>query len=150
MASACRSPVIAGYYNWSVSDQGVERRFSNGEADYSTDIITASGVDFIANYTEDDRPFFLYLASFAPHAPWTPAPRHKGAFAGGRAAFRGFYATMLPLRCQLAGSACMRRPLLAAAALHPAGGHVDPGTSTLLDLYLLPRRPERAPGAVLQ
>ena len=38
--------------------------------------------EFIRN--SDDRPFFIYLAPFAPHGPATPAPRHENLFPSAR------------------------------------------------------------------
>lgn len=38
------------------------------ETGYTTDLLTGHAVDFIAR--QKDRPFFLYLAHAAPHAPW--------------------------------------------------------------------------------
>jgi len=34
----------------------------------------------IRRFSAEGRPFFLYVATFAPHSPYNPAPRHKGLF----------------------------------------------------------------------
>ena len=47
---------------------------------YTTDILTDHAVDWLQR--ERDRPFFLYLSHKAVHGPFTPAPRHRGAYAG--------------------------------------------------------------------
>ena len=59
------------------------RRYGTSEADYSTDVLTQQAVQFINKSRTDRRPFFLYLAPYAPHLPLIPAPRHKGKLAGG-------------------------------------------------------------------
>ena len=48
--------------------------------DYLTDVIAAKAVDHIRRFSAEGRPFFLYVATFAPHSPYNPAPRHKGMF----------------------------------------------------------------------
>ncbi|KAL4431762.1 hypothetical protein ABPG77_002978 [Micractinium sp. CCAP 211/92] len=70
------------YYNWTVSDQGVNVEFGNREEDYSTDVLTQQAVEFIGQAEADDRPFFLYLAPYACHRPHIPAKRHIGKLKG--------------------------------------------------------------------
>jgi arylsulfatase A-like enzyme len=45
-------------------------------SDYSTDVLRRLSLRYIRD-TPSTKPFFLYLAPFAPHYPWTPAPRHR-------------------------------------------------------------------------
>jgi arylsulfatase A-like enzyme len=47
-----------------------------------TDVLTRRGVDFIGRAARRRRPFFLELASFAPHSPYVPAPRNADDFPG--------------------------------------------------------------------
>lgn len=50
---------------------------------YSTDYIAEEASRLIRAYeAEDQRPWFLYVAPFAPHAPYQPAPRHRKAKVG--------------------------------------------------------------------
>jgi N-acetylglucosamine-6-sulfatase len=51
--------------------------------DYLTDVLAADAVRFIKQ--KSDKPFFIEVATFAPHAPYTPAPRDANAFPGLRA-----------------------------------------------------------------
>ena len=51
--------------------------------DYLTDVAAADAVRFIKQ--KSDEPFFIEVATFAPHAPYTPAPRDANAFPGLRA-----------------------------------------------------------------
>ena len=56
------------------------------EKDYQTDVLGAKAVDAIERLSgpgSPDKPFFLSVDFNAPHAPYVPAPRHDGTFAGG-------------------------------------------------------------------
>ena len=69
-----------GYYSFSLSLDGRPRRY-NADVDaavYSTDLFARQALAFVSK--PDPRPFFLYLAPAAPHAPANPAPRHWDAF----------------------------------------------------------------------
>jgi arylsulfatase A-like enzyme len=68
------------YYDFGFVDQGVALQTSDSPATYSTDLFADRAVDFLKTAPQD-RPFFLYFATSAPHPPWTPPPRHAGAFA---------------------------------------------------------------------
>ncbi len=57
---------LVGYFSW--------------PEDYLTDVIARKATDFIQRTATDTRPFFLYLATYAPHLPATPAPRHENEF----------------------------------------------------------------------
>ncbi|KAL4431455.1 hypothetical protein ABPG75_006711 [Micractinium tetrahymenae] len=70
------------YYQWTVSDQGVLRRFGDAEEDYSTDVVAREAVKFIREAQTDDRPFFLYTTPYACHRPHVPARRHIDTFKG--------------------------------------------------------------------
>jgi len=62
-----------------MSHDGVPRR----EIGYSTDLLTDYAVEFIEESARDpDRPFFLMVSYWAPHAPFLPADRHAGRLAG--------------------------------------------------------------------
>ncbi|MGZ5301262.1 MAG: sulfatase family protein [Actinomycetota bacterium] len=69
------------YSNFGFVDQGVALQTSDAAATYATDLFADHAVDFLRT-APDDRPFFLYFATSAPHPPWTPPPRHAGAFSG--------------------------------------------------------------------
>ena len=66
------------YYNYRTND-GVYH--GTAPEDYSTDVFAAKAVDTIRS-APADRPLFLYFATYGPHAPFAPAPRHDGAMAG--------------------------------------------------------------------
>ncbi len=66
------------YYNYTFNNNGVSEPHGSSDADYSTDVIMARAQQFILS--PDPRPFFLYVAPYAPHNPATPATRHKNLF----------------------------------------------------------------------
>lgn len=73
------------YYDYSVSNDGVrEKHGDNYENDYFTDVIKREAVQFIKNATtmtdNDVAPFFMYVATPAPHRPATPAPQYEHTF----------------------------------------------------------------------
>jgi N-acetylglucosamine-6-sulfatase len=69
----------AYYYDYDISDQGVQASFGHTDADYSTDVFAAQADTFIRT-TSPDQPLFLYLAPAAPHEPATPPTRYADAF----------------------------------------------------------------------
>ena len=66
------------YYNYRTND-GVFH--GTAPEDYSTDVFAAKAVETIRS-SPVDRPLFLYFATYGPHSPFAPAPRHDGAMAG--------------------------------------------------------------------
>lgn len=50
--------------------------------EYLTDVLAGKAADFIGRTSADRRPFMLEIATFAPHAPYRPAERHKALFPG--------------------------------------------------------------------
>jgi arylsulfatase A-like enzyme len=71
-----------GFYDYTVSHDGVARRFGSAPRDYSTDVLTRAARSFVER--GGDEPLLLFYAPYAPHAPATPAPRHVGALPGVR------------------------------------------------------------------
>ncbi|HWU36423.1 MAG TPA: sulfatase-like hydrolase/transferase, partial [Candidatus Acidoferrum sp.] len=57
--------------------------YGGNPADYLTDVLSGLAVRFIKQ--APDQPFLIEVATFAPHAPYTPAPRDVEAFPGLRA-----------------------------------------------------------------
>jgi arylsulfatase A-like enzyme len=87
-----RDPVPPGWSFWAVAGNGYPgfnynlnqdgRLVHHGgaPADYLTDVLSGLASDFIKR--PDDKPFMIEVATFAPHMPYTPAPRDAQAFAG--------------------------------------------------------------------
>jgi N-acetylglucosamine-6-sulfatase len=73
-----------GYYGYSMVDNGTITTYGTAPSDYSTDVLAAKAVDFIASAA--GQPFFLYVAFHAPHQEKNfdpiPAPRHEHMYDG--------------------------------------------------------------------
>ena len=68
-----------------MSNDGVKETHGDDyEKDYFTDVIKREAVQFNKNTTQadddDDTPFFMYVATPAPHRPATPAPQYEHTF----------------------------------------------------------------------
>ena len=66
-------------YNYTMNENGHPVVYGATPADYLTDVIHAKAVDFIRR-TAPTQPVFVYFATYAPHSPYTPAPRHASLF----------------------------------------------------------------------
>jgi arylsulfatase A-like enzyme len=60
------------------------KSYGSDEADYQTDVLRQKALDFIGGLTGAQTPFALNFWVNAPHAPFTPAPRHLGELGGKR------------------------------------------------------------------
>jgi N-acetylglucosamine-6-sulfatase len=69
------------YYRYVLIDQGFSEYRGDGPGNYSTDVYAAAAASFIRS-APPGRPFFLEVATTAPHRPWTAAPRDAGALTG--------------------------------------------------------------------
>lgn len=74
------------FYGYTVSNQGVaEKHGDDYQADYFTDRIRDHAVKFISDSAGGSDPFFMYIATPAPHRPATPAPQYEHSFDGKQA-----------------------------------------------------------------
>src|SRR5262249_18444028 len=64
-------------FNYNLNENGKLVHYASQPQDYLTDVISGKAVNFINQAAADKKPFAIELASFAPHAPFTPAPRHE-------------------------------------------------------------------------
>ena len=79
------SPVGGDPYfnqNYKLNEQGEIIHYKNKPEDYLTDVLADKADRFIQGSINKDQPFFAYIATYAPHGPITPAPRHAGMFKG--------------------------------------------------------------------
>jgi N-acetylglucosamine-6-sulfatase len=67
-------------YNYRLNENGTLVRHGAAPQDHLVDVLSQKSGEFIQQ--SGDKPFFLYVAPFVPHAPATPAPRHADAFPG--------------------------------------------------------------------
>jgi arylsulfatase A-like enzyme len=72
-------------FDYVLNENGKLRRYGHKDSDYLTDVIAGKGADFIDRSVRASKPFFLELASFAPHSPYVPAPSDRSDFPGLRA-----------------------------------------------------------------
>lgn len=89
-----RNPVPPGWSEWDVAGDGYPEfgyalnengrvvRYGHRPSDYLTDVISRKGQGFIHRSAQAGHPFMLELATFAPHGPFTPAPRDADKFPG--------------------------------------------------------------------
>ncbi len=68
--------------NYTLNENGALVQYGSDPQDYLTDVIASKATDFIHRSADAGQPFFLYLATYAPHKPATPAPRHASLFPG--------------------------------------------------------------------
>jgi arylsulfatase A-like enzyme len=68
-----------GEFNYSLNQNGTQYYYGNAPGDYLTDVLSAKATSFIASSAARHRPFMLEVATFAPHAPYVPAPRYANA-----------------------------------------------------------------------
>ena len=71
-----------GYFNvnYKLNENGNVVSYGDAPQDYLTDVIRDKALAHMRRFSAEGRPFFLYIATFAPHSPYNPAPRHKGMF----------------------------------------------------------------------
>jgi N-acetylglucosamine-6-sulfatase len=67
-------------FNYDMNADGVVEHYGHRPQDYLTDVLSAKGGDFIDRSAAEGKPFMLEVATFAPHKPYTPAPRHAAAY----------------------------------------------------------------------
>ena len=72
-------------YGYRMNSNGRVRAYGYKTADYLTGVLARKGLSFIDRSATRRQPFLLELATFAPHAPYTAAPRDARAFPGLRA-----------------------------------------------------------------
>jgi N-acetylglucosamine-6-sulfatase len=69
-------------YNYRVNVNGVPVNYGGAPSDYLTDVLSQKAATFVSSASTSSHPFFLEVATFAPHAPFIPAPKYKNAAAG--------------------------------------------------------------------
>jgi N-acetylglucosamine-6-sulfatase len=72
-------------FNYRLNENGVLRSYGHAPADYMTDVLAGKATGFISHAATAHKPFFLEVATFAPHYPYVPAPRDRHDFPALRA-----------------------------------------------------------------
>jgi arylsulfatase A-like enzyme len=66
-------------FNYTLNENGKQVHYGDAPEDYLTDVLSTKATSFIASSAHSKKPFMLEVATFAPHAPYTPAPRYANA-----------------------------------------------------------------------
>jgi arylsulfatase A-like enzyme len=78
---------VAGHayaeFNYNLNENGRVVHYGSAPSDYLTDVLSGIATRFIKQ--AGGALFMIEIATFAPHAPYTPAPRDAAAFAALRA-----------------------------------------------------------------
>ena len=78
-------------FHYTLNENGKLRHYgpapppARNAANYLTDVLSKRAVSFVGRAAAAHRPFLLEVATFAPHYPYTPAPRNAHDFPGLRA-----------------------------------------------------------------
>ncbi|MET8183811.1 sulfatase [Streptomyces sp. NPDC005336] len=67
-------------YNYDLNENGEVERYGEDPQDYLTDVLSKKATSFVDSSAKADKPFMLTVATFTPHAPAIPAPRHIDEF----------------------------------------------------------------------
>ncbi|MGI8680155.1 MAG: sulfatase family protein [Jatrophihabitans sp.] len=67
-------------YNYTLNENGKQQKYGNTSKDYLVDVLSGKGGQFIDSSASAHKPFMLEVATFAPHAPYTPPKRYLDKF----------------------------------------------------------------------
>ncbi len=67
-------------FNYYMNENGKLVGYGLGANEYMTDVLSQKTDDYLRGIASDSKPFFIYLAPYAPHEPAVPAPRHANLF----------------------------------------------------------------------
>jgi arylsulfatase A-like enzyme len=67
-----------GNFNYDINHNGAIKHFGSAPSDYLTDVVSNHTDSLITAWK--DHPFFIEIATFTPHGPFVPAPRHEKLF----------------------------------------------------------------------
>ena len=69
-------------FNYTLNSDGHLVKYGHAPSEYLTDVLARKSRAFISSSARRHVPFMLEIATFAPHAPFVPAPRDAGDFPG--------------------------------------------------------------------
>ncbi|MFI5935358.1 sulfatase [Actinoplanes sp. NPDC051494] len=69
-------------YDYDLAENDRIVHYGHRPADYLTDVISRKAQSFITRSAASGSPFLLEVATYAPHSPYTPAPRDARRFPG--------------------------------------------------------------------
>jgi N-acetylglucosamine-6-sulfatase len=68
-------------FNYNLNENGTIVHFGHQPKDYLTQVLSNKAGAFINTASQSGHPFMLEVATFAPHSPYTPAPKYANAAA---------------------------------------------------------------------
>ena len=69
-------------FDYTLNENGTQQKFRHDPSDYLVDVLSQKAGSFIDASATTGTPFMLEVATFAPHSPYTPAPRYANAAQG--------------------------------------------------------------------
>lgn len=69
-------------FDYNLNENGKLVHYGSRPRAYLTDVMARKGSAFVHRASAARKPFFLEISTFAPHGPYTPAPRHAADFPG--------------------------------------------------------------------
>lgn len=69
-------------FGYDLNENGTVKHYGKAPQDYLVDVMAGKAAQFVTGSAAAHTPFAIELATFAPHAPYTPAPRDAEAFPG--------------------------------------------------------------------
>lgn len=69
-------------FNYNLNSNGKIEHHGTANTDYLTDVLNGKAKSFVDSSAAANKPFAMEIATFAPHAPYTPAPRDADKFPG--------------------------------------------------------------------
>ncbi|GAA2532334.1 sulfatase family protein [Winogradskya humida] len=67
-------------FNYDLLEDGRIRHYGTKPGDYLTDVLSRKASSFISSSAAAGQPFLVEVSTYAPHLPYTPAPRDAAAF----------------------------------------------------------------------
>ena len=71
-----------GEFGYTLNENGKRRHFGHQPRDYMVDVLSRRADAFVKRTAATKQPFMLEVATYAPHAPYTPPPRYAGTMKG--------------------------------------------------------------------
>jgi N-acetylglucosamine-6-sulfatase len=71
-----------GEFDYDLNENGTVKHYGKNPEDYLVDVMAGKAAQFVSSSAAAHAPFAIELATFAPHGPYTPAPRDADAFPG--------------------------------------------------------------------
>ena len=68
------------HYDYDLFEDGRIKHYGRKPADYLTDVLSKKATSFIRSSAAAGQPFLVEVSTYAPHLPYTPAPRDAQKF----------------------------------------------------------------------